>query len=113
MSESALPNDPNQWPIDPYELLGVERTADARELRRAYTRLIRVFKPEQFPEQFRRIREAYEFADRFASFLFVETPEPATTPTAANEEVLQETAITGDVESRSLPAEQPARARAL
>jgi hypothetical protein len=37
-----------------------------RDLRRAYTRLIRKYKPEQFPEQFRLIREAYDFLLQFA-----------------------------------------------
>ncbi|HSQ57043.1 MAG TPA: J domain-containing protein [Gemmata sp.] len=57
-----LPEDPRRWPGDPFELLGVERSASETDIRRAYTRLIRKFKPEHFPEQFRRIREAYEAA---------------------------------------------------
>ena len=56
----GLPEQPHLWPRDPYRLLGVERDVEARELKRAYTRLIRRFKPEHFPEQFRRIRDAYE-----------------------------------------------------
>ena len=60
MSHPALPDDPADWPKNPAELLGVEPGADARELRRAYTRLIRVYKPEQEPEKFQRIRAAYE-----------------------------------------------------
>jgi hypothetical protein len=65
MSEHQLPEDLSQWPSDPYHLLGVTPGVGARDLRRAYTRLIRTFKPEQFPEHFRRIREAYEHVLRF------------------------------------------------
>ena len=60
MSDHALPDDLSQWPSDPHELLGVAHGVAPRELRRAYTRLIRRYKPEQHPEHFRRIREAYE-----------------------------------------------------
>jgi hypothetical protein len=55
-----LPEDPAQWPSDPYRLLGVAPGVGPRDLRLAYTRLIRIYKPEQYPEQFRRIRAAYE-----------------------------------------------------
>ena len=60
MTEHHLPDDLARWPEDPYEVLGVERPSDRSELRRAYTRLIRVFKPERAPEAFRRLRQAYE-----------------------------------------------------
>ena len=80
---AALPDDPARWPADPHELLGVPRDVNPRDLRRAYTKLIRAYKPEQFPEQFRRIRAAYEAALRLAEFfgaargLATELPEPA------------------------------------
>ena len=41
-------------------VLGIRRGADRSAVRRAYTALLREFNPEHFPEQFRRIREAYE-----------------------------------------------------
>jgi hypothetical protein len=77
VNESPLPDDPAQWPTDPYELLGLPRTVGPRDLRRAYTKLIRTYKPEQFPEQFRRIRAAYETALRMAEF-FSARDEPET-----------------------------------
>ena len=55
-----LADDPESWPLDPYALLGVGHGIDPRELRKRYNALIRRFKPEQYPEQFRRIREAYD-----------------------------------------------------
>jgi hypothetical protein len=60
MSTPDLPQDMHLWPADPYALLGVAEGVSQRDLKRAYTSLIRTYKPEQFPEQFRRIREAYE-----------------------------------------------------
>jgi hypothetical protein len=68
VSQPSLPDDPALWPDDPYELLGVPRNTGPRELRKAYTGLIRIYKPEQFPEQFRRVRAAYEMAQRLAEF---------------------------------------------
>lgn len=60
MSESELPEDLERWPQDDYVLLGINRDADERILKRAYARLIRKFKPEHHPQQFARIRAAYE-----------------------------------------------------
>ncbi len=87
MSEHTLPDDFSRWPANPFELLGVPPGVGERELRRAYARLIRVYKPEQFPEHFRRIREAYEAARHYAPFF--ETPdEPADGPAPAPESPL-------------------------
>ncbi|MCO4762325.1 MAG: hypothetical protein KC502_12520 [Myxococcales bacterium] len=48
---------------DPFELLGVvEAEADTLALRRAYVRLIKRYRPEQAPNEFHRIRTAYEHA---------------------------------------------------
>jgi hypothetical protein len=83
MNERNLPEDPARWPTDPFVLLGVARDVLPRDLRRAYTALIRVYKPEQYPEQFRRIREAYEILSRYAEFNFPRSDEPpAETPVA-------------------------------
>ncbi|MDR1892163.1 MAG: DnaJ domain-containing protein [Oscillospiraceae bacterium] len=43
-----------------YETLNVEKTADADEIKRSYFRLVRQFTPEKNPEQFKKIREAYD-----------------------------------------------------
>ena len=62
MNDHVLPDDLARWPKDPFRLLGVTREVSSRDLKRAYTRLIRQYKPEQYPDHFRRIREAYESA---------------------------------------------------
>ncbi len=68
MSAPRLPENLSDWPRDPYAILGVKFGIDPRDLRRAYTHLIRSYKPEQFPEHFRRIREAYEAVLRHVPF---------------------------------------------
>ncbi|AUX46438.1 uncharacterized protein SOCE26_079440 [Sorangium cellulosum] len=43
-----------------YATLGVERSADARAIKKAYFALIRTYPPESHPDEFKRIRAAYE-----------------------------------------------------
>jgi hypothetical protein len=83
MSEHSLPDDISRWPNNPWVLLGVSPGVSQRELRRAYAGLVRAYKPEHFPEHFRRIREAYENLLRYAAF----TPEPEAPGEAAAQTV--------------------------
>lgn len=43
-----------------YEVLGIDRAADERAVKKAYFALVRKFPPETHPEEFKRVREAYE-----------------------------------------------------
>ncbi|MCA9704354.1 MAG: J domain-containing protein [Myxococcales bacterium] len=45
---------------DPYVLLEVRPGASADQIRRAYLRRVKVFKPDRYPAEFRRVREAYD-----------------------------------------------------
>lgn len=45
---------------DPYVLLDVRPGASHEQLRRAYLRKVKVWKPDRHPAEFRRIREAYD-----------------------------------------------------
>ncbi|MEI7644242.1 MAG: J domain-containing protein [Chloroflexales bacterium] len=46
--------------LDPYAVLGLTRSAAAGEIKRAYFALVKANPPERNPEQFKRIRAAYE-----------------------------------------------------
>jgi curved DNA-binding protein CbpA len=46
--------------LDPYEALGLARSASADEIKRAYFALVRANPPERNPAAFKRIRAAYE-----------------------------------------------------
>lgn len=74
MSSPQFPDDPRGWPNDPFELLGVARGTSEPDIKRAYTRLIRRFKPEHHPDEFRRIREAYEACLTQGRWFFPPTP---------------------------------------
>ena len=65
---TGLPEDSSRWPNDPFELLNLERTVDARTAKRAYFKLIRKFKPDRFPAEFQKIREAYESVQGWLSW---------------------------------------------
>jgi hypothetical protein len=120
VSESHLPDDVARWPDDPYVLLGVDRNIERRELRRAYVRLIRIYRPEHFSEQFRRIREAYERLDGFMRYqeqfgaLELESSEPVannmppgTMETIAAGETFDESRCEGNGHAPAPPVESP------
>ncbi len=46
--------------LNPYQVLGVDQGATEAEIKKAYFQLIRQHSPERDPEQFKRIRQAYE-----------------------------------------------------
>lgn len=47
-------------PSDPLQLFGLSEGYEPIDLKRAYARLIRIYKPESHPDEFMRIRRAYE-----------------------------------------------------
>lgn len=51
---------PNLNSNDPYAVLGVQRNATGREIKRAYFALVRQYPPESQPDAFKTIRAAYE-----------------------------------------------------
>ena len=53
---------------DPFELLGVPPGSDEKTLKRAYVRLIRVYRPDRHPAEFGRVRQAYEQAVAMAAW---------------------------------------------
>jgi curved DNA-binding protein CbpA len=65
--------------MDAREILGVAADASEEDIRAAYLRKIREYPPESSPEQFERIRDAYETLRnrrrRAQSLLFAVDPE--------------------------------------
>jgi hypothetical protein len=45
---------------DPYELLGVARDADPPTVKKAYAKLVRVYRPDKSPREFQRVHQAFE-----------------------------------------------------
>ncbi|MCG8649993.1 MAG: J domain-containing protein [Pirellulales bacterium] len=58
-----MTNSPCDWsrlPDDPLGFFGLKPGFDRKDLKRAYGRLIRQYRPETHPRQFQQIRQAYE-----------------------------------------------------
>ena len=52
---------------DPFKVLGIEPTSDKKQLKKAYAKLAARYHPEEYPEKWQEIHEAYEAAIQFAS----------------------------------------------
>jgi curved DNA-binding protein CbpA len=46
--------------VDPYDILGLDRTANATQIKQAYFEQVRAHPPEREAQVFKRIRAAYE-----------------------------------------------------
>lgn len=88
---------------DPWVLLDVARSADERELKRAYARRIKVFRPDRAPEEFARIHAAYESLQRFARY----RARVATAEAATETEAEAETATAAEPLATDPPATAP------
>lgn len=64
MSDSVEQPNWDTLPHDPQAFFELADGFERRDLKRSYSRLIRVYKPERHPEEFQRIRAAYEQLDR-------------------------------------------------
>lgn len=56
----AIPKRVPPMHDDPYEVLGLATNADEATIRQTYLDLVRRFPPDRDPEQFARVRAAYE-----------------------------------------------------
>ncbi len=61
--------DWSHLPDDPLSFFGLEADFERRDLKRAYTRLIRHYKPERYPDEFKRVRAAYDQLDERLRYL--------------------------------------------
>ena len=52
---------------NPFKVLGIEPTSDKKQIKKAYAKLAARYHPEEYPEQWKEIHEAYEAAIQFAS----------------------------------------------
>ena len=81
-----------------WDRLGIQPTGDRKTIKRAYTKLLRQYHPEEDPEGFQRLREAYEFALSQVDRHVEQHVEPA--PQAAPEQDLEPLAVTLDESAR-------------
>ena len=77
-----------------YEILGVDRNADTKTIKKAYAKLVKQYHPEEHPEEWKRIHDAYEQA--------MELKEAPNTPTETPE-------VQAQPQMQSLSAEQQSK----
>lgn len=58
MSSTHLPDNYADWPSLPHQILGIDSQAEKKEIRKAYAQLLRVYRPEDFPQEFNRLLDA-------------------------------------------------------
>jgi DnaJ-class molecular chaperone len=65
---------------DPQNILGVSQDADAGEIRSAYLNKIKEYPPEKCPQEFERVRDAYEILSdpRHRARAMLQSANPAT-----------------------------------
>lgn len=63
MSEPSPQPDWKRLPHDPAGFFGLRGEFDRKDLKRAYNSLLRVYKPEKYPQEFQQIRAAFEQLD--------------------------------------------------
>lgn len=59
-----------------WELLGIEPTNDVTTIKRAYAKKLKVYHPEDDPEGYQKLREAYDYAVQLAKRKAAVEPEP-------------------------------------
>ena len=47
---------------NPFKVLGIEPTSDKKQIKKAYAKLAARYHPEEYPEKWQEIHEAYEAA---------------------------------------------------
>ena len=78
MTDTPAEPDWSLLPHSPLRFFGLAAGCDQRELKQRYNELIRRFKPERFPEEFQRIRAAYEQLE--TAIRYGQSTEAAGTP---------------------------------
>jgi curved DNA-binding protein CbpA len=94
--------------MDPWDTLGVAHDVAVRDLRRRYATLIKEFRPETHPQEFARIREAYEIALELGRRREAQTAVEAEAEAASNEPFIA--SDTTALESTEAPAHAPQEA---
>lgn len=72
---------------NPYDILGIDRGADKKAIKRAYAELVKRYHPEEQPEEWKRIHDAYEQAMELVSAKKqkVSVPVPQESPEQEND----------------------------
>ncbi len=91
MKREYIPYLPDE---DPHKILGVSRDSGEEEIRLAYLKKIKAYPPDRAPDEFERIRDAYEILSdprhRARAQLFSVDPEISLIALLDNQEAKRE-----------------------
>lgn len=59
-----------------FQILEIEPTNDKKEIKKAYAKLVKRYHPEEYPEEWKKIHDAYEHALKIAQYVQPEMAEP-------------------------------------
>ena len=57
-----------------WDILGIEPTSDRKKIKKAYAEKTKIYHPEDYPEEFKIVQEAYQWAMKYASKSLVNNP---------------------------------------
>ena len=89
-----------------WEILGIEPTTDIREIKRAYARLAKQYNPEEHPEEFKRIFDAYKSASALARSVNEHRSDPIVAITAAATEAKEQEQLQPEQHEQSTQSQQ-------
>lgn len=90
-----------------WEILGIEPTTDIRGIKRAYARLAKQYNPEEHPEEFKRIFDAYKCASALARSVNERRTDPIVTISTAAPEVKEQEQLQPEQHEQSTQSQQP------
>ena len=86
--------------MGPWEIVGIEPTDDRRAIKRAYAKKLKLHRPDEDPEGFQQLNEAYEYIVENLDYLLAienaepkaseNTPEPQTEPVQQVAEIVEQ-----------------------
>lgn len=93
---------------NPYDILGIGRDADKKTIKKAYAELVKQYHPEEHPEEWKRIHDAYEQAMEQVSAKKQKVSVPVPQESSVQEENLTNTVKTLEPkEAPNTPTETP------
>ena len=89
---------------NPYEILGIEKDADKKTIKHAYAKLVKQYHPEEQPEEWKRIHDAYELAIKIASGQQQKVSVPIQPESQEQEQEFALTNMVKNVEQKETPS---------
>ena len=87
-----------------YDILSIDRNADKKTIKHAYARLVKQYHPEEQPEEWKRIHDAYELAMKIASEQQQKVSVPVLPESQEQEQELSLTGMVNSPEQKEAPS---------